>query len=64
MEMFWKARELNIARLSWPIWMAEERDCRMPPSTSSSSIARLAAAMGKASQAQQSQDRSKICSAT
>ena len=58
MEMFWKARELNIARLSWPIWMAEERDCRMPPSTSSSSIPRLAAAMCKASQAEQSQDRS------
>ncbi len=60
--MFWKARELNIVRLSWPIWMAEERDCRMPPSTSSSSIPWLAAGMGKATQAEQSQDRSESVS--
>ena len=63
MEMFWKAKELNIARLSWPIWMAEERDCRMPPSTNSSSIARLAAVMCKASQADQRQGRSESFSA-
>ena len=58
MEMFWKAKELNIALLSWPIWMAEERDCRMPPSTSSSSIPRLAAGVCEATHAEQSWARS------
>lgn len=46
MVMFWKTSVLKGARVSPPTWIAAERDCSTPPSTSTNSTGLSAARMG------------------